>query len=134
VSELVFDPREFIQAPFIACPRCGTGNAFGVLSIGSGYTRRCRECWHTDRFPLPRIRKTVVYLDQLVISEMMKALNPAARAHGRVDSFWLELFERLDVLSKLQLIICPDSETHRDDPDQLTSEEGRQGSSPRAVL
>jgi hypothetical protein len=115
MREFVFDPRVFIQPPYITCPNCGTENAFGVLMIGWGYTRRCRECWHTERFDLPEIRKTVIYLDQLAISEMMKALNPAVRAHGRVDAFWLELFERLDVLSKLQLIVCPDSDTHRDE-------------------
>jgi hypothetical protein len=115
MAEFVFDPRVFIQPPYITCPQCATEDTFGVLMIGWGYTRRCRECWHTERFDLPEIRKTIIYLDQMAISEMMKALNPAARAHGRVDAFWLELFERLDVLSKLQLIICPDSDTHRDE-------------------
>jgi len=42
---------------------------------------------------------------------MMKSLNPKTKAYqkGKVDSFWLTLFEKLDTLSKLQLIICPDS-------------------------
>ncbi len=115
MGEFVVDPRVFIQPPYLACTNCGTENAFGVLIIGWGYTRRCRECWHTDRFDLPEIRKTVIYLDQLAISEMMKALTRPCRAPGRVDASWLELFERLDVLSKLQLIVCPDSDTHCDE-------------------
>ena len=77
MGEFVVDPRVFIQPPYLACTNCGTENAFGVLIIGWGYTRRCRECWHTDRFDLPEIRKTVIYLDQLAISEMMKALTSA---------------------------------------------------------
>jgi len=45
---------------------------------------------------------------------MMKALNPETPAYkkGRIDPFWRKLFEKLDTLSKLQLIVCPDSDTH----------------------
>src|SRR5881409_525479 len=75
VNQFVFDPRVFIRPPYIQCPSCGVDEQFGVLMIGAGYTRRCRQCWHTESFDLPEIRKTVIYLDQMAISEMMKVLN-----------------------------------------------------------
>jgi hypothetical protein len=113
MNEFMFDPKVFIRPPYITCPNCGAEEQFGVLMIGWGYTRRCRECWFTERYDLPEIRKKVIYLDQMAISEMMKALNPASPAYERVDPFWRELFEKLDVLKKLQVIVCPDSATHR---------------------
>lgn len=66
---------------------------------------------------LPRLNKKVIYLDQFVISNMMKALNPETKAYrkGTIDQFWLTLYERLDSLCKLQLIICPMSESHREE-------------------
>lgn len=109
------DPRDFITPPFSSCPKCGR-ETFGVLSIfPRHYVRRCRECWHTARTDLPKLSKRVVYVDQLGISEMMKALNPRTKAHqgGRVDPRWREVFRRLDRLVKLQLIVCPESEFHR---------------------
>jgi hypothetical protein len=111
------DPRDFITSPYQQCPRCGH-QAFGVLSIFERhYVRRCRDCWHTDRFELPPLEKKVIYVDQFAISNMMKALNPKTKAHqaGKVEERWLELFRRLDHLSKLQLVICPDSGFHRDE-------------------
>ena len=51
----------------------------------------------------------------MAISNMMKALNPEIKAHkkGSIDEFWFLLFNKLDYLCKLQLIICPDSEFHK---------------------
>ena len=45
---------------------------------------------------------------------MMKVLNPKTKAYHKetLDGFWLRLFERLDTLCKLQLIICPYSGFH----------------------
>ena len=113
------DPRDFISPPFQTCPQCGR-ETFGVLMIpGRHYVRRCREreCWHTAHFPLPPLKKTVIYVDQFAISNMMVALNPATEAHraGRVNPIWLDLFRWLDHLAKLQLIVCPDSGFHYDE-------------------
>lgn len=107
------DPRIFISMPFITCPKCKK-NSFGVLMInGRGYTRRCRECWFSDRFGLPKLSKKVIYLDQFAISEMMKAINKKLGKEKIVDKFWFSLFEKLEKLNKLQLIVCPDSTFHR---------------------
>jgi len=108
------DPRIFISKPFITCPKCKK-NSFGVLMItGHRYTRRCGECWHSEGFGLPILDKKIIYLDQFVLSEMMKAVN---RKLGKknVDKFWFALFEKLERLNKLQLIVCPDSTFHRNE-------------------
>lgn len=46
---------------------------------------------------------------------MTKAINYKLGKSQKVDKFWLQLFEKLDVLVKLQLIVCPDSTFHRDE-------------------
>lgn len=81
------------------------------------FTRRCRDCWHTQTYSLPALKKRVIYLDQLALSEMMKALNPQTKAHqkGRTDPFWIALFEKLDALTKSQLVVCPDSSAHSEE-------------------
>lgn len=101
----------FVHGPFVRCPACGQ-DQFGVLLIfDRHYVRRCKHCTHDAHFPLPPLEKKVIYLDQFVISNMMKELDPAhpAVAKGTNRGFYRTLFERLDRLFKLQLIICPDS-------------------------
>jgi len=120
MKSFLFDPRTFISPPFIRCPKCDK-DGFGVLMIReNSYWRRCRECFYpspTDTpaiFSLPKLNKKVIYLDQFAISNMMKALYPKTKTHSKtvLDTFWLKLFERLDSLCKLQLIICPSSGFH----------------------
>jgi hypothetical protein len=60
--------------------------------------------------------KKIIYLDQFVISNITKILDPdfPRREHLlKKQPFWLELYKKLDRLIKLQLIICPDSYYHR---------------------
>lgn len=64
---------------------------------------------------VPPHHKKVIYIDQFAISNMMKAINVQARAHKRVDSFWLTLFGALERVCKLQLAVCPSSPVHRDE-------------------
>src|SRR5258708_20523627 len=111
-----FDPRDLISGPFIICPQCSQ-QSFGVSYIrGTEYARRCKrtECWHTETFPLWPLEKKIVYIDQFAISNMMKALNPSVKGHERtkLEPIWLDLFETLDHICKLQLVVCPDSEEH----------------------
>jgi hypothetical protein len=103
--------KAFVRPPFIRCPECGTEN-FGVLMMAERhFLRRCTNCWLDKRVPLPPITKRVIYLDQFVISNMMKELDPDTpdSAKGVKGGFYLTLFERLDRLAKLQLIVCPNS-------------------------
>jgi hypothetical protein len=112
----VFDPRIFIQPPFWDCPFCGADDSYGVLMINArAYRRRCRECWESAEFALPPAPKSVVYLDQNVISNFVKAFHPPAARGRQVDPFWPELFREIDLLCRLQILICPDSQTHREE-------------------
>jgi hypothetical protein len=110
-----FDPVDFIQPPYEKCPECGQVE-FGVLMIhGDNYTRRCRrrECWKTATYRLPRPKKAVIYLDQHIISDMMKALHPATDPPRAARAAYArQVFEVLDRAVKLQVVICPDSRIH----------------------
>jgi hypothetical protein len=114
--------KDFIHGPYIKCPKCGK-NSFSVSIIcDHHYFRRCTECFYPDpskgekgvKYPLPKLNKKVIYIDQFAISNMMKFLNPSAKSHKKVkgDIFWGKLFRQLHTLCKLQLIICPDSDMH----------------------
>ena len=46
--------------------------------------------------------KTVVYVDQFVISEIVNAIDPHAKAHARVDPFWRQVFEAVERVSVRQ--------------------------------
>jgi hypothetical protein len=114
VSEKKFDPRDLISPPWKACPACGK-DKFGVgLISGSRLMRRCRDCWHKRDYQLPKLRKKIIYLDQFVISNLMKLKNPATKGHATVaaDPFWRELHDLLFQLRQLQMICCPDSGSH----------------------
>ena len=106
--------KEFVSAPYITCPDCGE-QKFGVLMIGDHqYSRRCINCWFDKRFPLPKLSKKVIYLDQFVISNMMKQLDPNTppSQRGHHAGFFQELFQTLDRVCKLQLAVCPESCVH----------------------
>ncbi|MBO8129148.1 MAG: hypothetical protein H0Z39_08115 [Peptococcaceae bacterium] len=112
--EIIIDPKNFIRPPYRTCPKCDQ-KSFGVLSIyDQHYVRRCKKCWHSSSYLLPPLNKKVIYIDQMALSNMMKSLNPNTKAYqkGTIDPIWRTLFEKLDTLCKLQLIICPDSDFH----------------------
>jgi len=112
---ITIDPKMFINEPYITCPKCGK-EAFGVLSIHARhYVRRCRECRHDASYNLPPVSRKVIYLDQFAISEMMKSINPTLKKIEKVDPFFRKLFEKLDILNKLQAVICPESTNHFDE-------------------
>jgi hypothetical protein len=112
-----FGPREMISPPWRMCPSCGK-DKFGVHIIsGSRLMRRCRDCWHKQNYQLPELRKKIIYLDQFVISNLMKLKNPATKGHASVaaDPFWRELHDLLFQLRQLQMICCPDSGSHEEE-------------------
>ncbi|HXR37845.1 MAG TPA: hypothetical protein VN776_02065 [Terracidiphilus sp.] len=116
VKTIRIDPRDFIGGPYQSCPKCGQ-HEFGVLSIhDTSIMRRCRirACWYTATFPLPELKKKIIYLDQFVFSNIVKMLSAETRGHERAkaEPLWRELFESLDVLCRMQLVICPDSTEH----------------------
>ena len=104
------DPRLFINPPFSTCPSCG-GEEFGVLTVhADSFVRRCRACWYDQTYDLPPVRKTLLYLDQFVISGIMRVRQKTAKPDG--DRFYVTLYEKLAHLLKLQAIVCPYSEAH----------------------
>ena len=113
---LSIDPRMFISRPFATCPKCGSPE-FGTLMIANNFhARRCRGCSHTERSQLPPIRKRLIYLDQMVLSNVAKELDPVWRTKTRrPDQFWLELFDQIDRLVKLQILVCPKSPVHEEE-------------------
>ena len=113
----------FIRPPYIDCPKCNE-RKFGINGIFDyHYSRRCDNCGYPKHpeepyiTPLPKINRKIVYLDQFVISNIMKVLHPDFKRN--VDKkhldFWHNLFGKLDRISKLQLIICPHSGFHTDE-------------------
>ena len=107
-----YTPKAFGgTAPFVVCPNCNNPT-FGVLNVFSDrYNRRCNTCWFDDHQPLPPLDKKVIYLDQPAISEMMNAVNTDSRKHGKNPhhDFYMAVFEKLDHLSRIQLLVCPES-------------------------
>ena len=93
-------PEDLISPPFSICTECRM-NTLGILMITGGVCiKRCKNCWKDQKVKLPKIKKKIVYIDQLGISEMMKSLLDDD--DGREN--WKEFFSRLDKLKKLQLI------------------------------
>ncbi|MGO9317235.1 MAG: hypothetical protein ACLPXT_06560 [Terracidiphilus sp.] len=112
-----FDPRDFISEPYRTCPKCGH-ETFGIISIsGTEYTRCCRDCWNKADFRLPEGRKKIIYLDQFVVSNLVKLKNPTTPAQERLaaDPFWQELYGLIFQLRFLQMICCPDSWSHEEE-------------------
>jgi hypothetical protein len=115
-KSFLFDPRVFISGPLLECPKCHKPGSFGTNWISGGhFTRKCKECLYSKSYKLPKLNKKVIYLDQFVISLMMKAINEKLGKTKTTPSFWLTLFEKIDRLLKLQLIICPDSTFHEEE-------------------
>lgn len=109
MPKLRIDPKIFINKPYTECPKCHKMN-YGILMVsGNSYTKKCVDCKYTEKYPLPVLNRKIIYLDQFVISNMMKAIHASLGKTNKVDPFYLKLFEKLDRLNKLQLIVCPDS-------------------------
>lgn len=108
-----FDPRIFIGPPFTPCPACQAAE-YGTLIISKfTVTRRCRACWYTATQRVPALHKKLVYLDQMVYSNMAKTLDPVWAADRRPQElFWSRVFDALERVFKLQLLVCPESTVH----------------------
>lgn len=114
--------RFFITGPYKKCPnpKCSKENSFGVTIIIEGnksYVRECVICGHRIGYDLPQIKKKIIYLDQFVISNLVKLLDKSHPSHATIeeDPFWTDLFIKLEAASKSQAIVCPDSFYHKDE-------------------
>jgi len=107
--------KDLLKPPFISCPQCGK-EALGVMTIGNHqYSRRCYTCGIITRYALPKLNKKVIYLDQFVISNIAKQLDPDSTdsKRGNHAKFFMELFQILDRICKLQIAVCPESPIHQ---------------------
>ena len=111
--QFAIDSRMFTTGPRRPCPRCGHAELATLSIMNNVHTRRCGSCFRDEEELLPPLAKRMIYLDQMVISDIAKKLDPVWRAEKpHVDDFWLEAFDRIDRLVKLQLIVCPNSPIH----------------------
>lgn len=92
------------------CPGCGAKNKFGNIEIfdGKNILRGCKACPYVDHYPLPVIKKKILYLDQFFFSH-------AFRAH---DSRFVEASKRIEKLASMQLLVAPFSSIHEDETHQ----------------
>ncbi|MFA6430443.1 MAG: SEC-C metal-binding domain-containing protein [Candidatus Paceibacterota bacterium] len=114
--------RDLISGPYKDCPNpdCLSKDSFGMfVNVGNSesYTRECIRCGYSKGFDLPKINKRVIYLDQFVISNLIKLLDKDHPSHKKIkaDPFWEALFIKLETASKSQAIVCPDSFYHKDE-------------------
>jgi len=114
--------RDFISGPYKQCPNqsCLSEDTFGVFINIEGsrsYMRECIKCGYRKSYALPQIKKKILYLDQFVISNLVKLLDKSHPSHRRVksDPFWETLFVKLETALKSQAIVCPDSFYHKDE-------------------
>ncbi len=113
--EIMFDRRGFIEPSFRDCPSCGKKAVFGVSGINDNhYIRTCRVCGESQLLDLPPVKKRIIYIDQFVLSGMLKELDNGSSPSSRKNAnpFYLDLFGQLDRLGKLMLIVCPYSPVH----------------------
>lgn len=118
---------QLIHGPYKLCPNKGCPlriPSFGVfVNIGGNrhYSRECYVCGHSESYPFPEIKKKVVYLDQFVLSNILKLLD---RQHLRHDVLmaddkwrtrWERMFVTLEQARQHQVMVCPDSFTHRNE-------------------
>ena len=117
MSYRLISPRDFIRPPYVRCPKCGQ-QTFGILGVSDQqYFRRCYGCLYPKRdekpviYPLPVLKKKIIYLDQFAISNMVKFFYPEVKVSKTrtIDSFYKVLFDKIHRLTSLQLVICPDS-------------------------
>lgn len=116
--------NDFISEPYKVCPSCNSPGSFGVMVGIAGsesYTRECRECHYKKNISLPPLKeKKIIYLDQFVLSNLIKLLDHSHPSHekvanGSLGQFWKNLFVALEKATKSQAIICPDSFYHKDE-------------------
>ncbi|MDQ7794547.1 MAG: hypothetical protein RDU89_09070 [bacterium] len=105
-----------VSRPVGVCPACGEGKYGGVLIRKDSVLYGCSRCSFQQTYQLPALTKEIVYVDQLVLS-----LATMYQTTGRGDKKWLDLYDRLQHLSRRQLIVCPLSELHEHEADLSAS-------------
>ena len=87
-----------------SCPTCGTQNSFGNVLVSKNIlTRGCTACGKISRLFLPRITKSMLYLDQFFFSH----------AFRNSSSDYSAAISLISQLAHQQLIVVPFSPTHK---------------------
>lgn len=84
---------------------------------GRSYIKRCEQCRHTRDFDLPQLRKALLYLDQYVLSELLRSDQGVAGqpGQGRDNEFWDDLHALVMSLNQQQQLVCPSSSVHSEE-------------------
>ena len=83
-----------------ACPSCNSRVRPSDI-FGTALVVQCSRCSWSVRASLPRLRKTVVYLDTSTLSHMAKAIERGNR------NLWTDLVESLQRGVEANVIVCP---------------------------
>lgn len=102
------------------CPECGAKNAFGNVSVGADVVvRGCLFCKYGYHWPLPPVRKKVLYPDQFCFSRAFRRKDPAQ------DQKYVAAFARLEELALRQVLVVPYSSVHEDETYQWKGDDAQ---------
>jgi len=112
--------KALTKAPYVNCPVCGAKNTAGTCVIARrSFSRRCFKCGeNSSGGSLPDLDKKIIYLDQCALGFMLRALiykegeTKEKEDQVPVIENFLKAFEKIDILNKKQLLICPKSDFH----------------------
>ena len=89
-----------------ACPFCSVSGQYGNVNVGDNLLNRgCNNCGEWDRYPLPVIKKEIIYLDQFFLSHAFRQQEQA----------FVDAAERIKDMAARQLVVCPYSSVHTDE-------------------
>jgi len=93
------------------CPRCKSAESLIPDDICNDrflqWVCVAEDCSYIEVTELPPLKKEIIYLDQNIISEMVKS-----RIEGKRD-FFMDLFDKIQESTIKEEIICPYSEHHK---------------------
>ena len=85
------------------CPFCGESGEYGNVSVSNDTLfRGCNKCGKTEKLPLPRLTKKIIYLDQFFLSHAFR---------DQQEDF-VNAAKRIQDLTHQQIVVCPWSDTH----------------------
>lgn len=115
------DSKLFIREPYRKCPSCQKTSYGYLVGFGesSSYCIKCWSCGYSENHPLPKVKKSIFYLDQFVISRLVKL---ESNEYFQDSDFWKQFQFRLNHAIALQAVICPHSEYHIGESSSMPTE------------
>lgn len=88
------------------CPYCGEVGRYGNINVGENVLNRgCNGCGQWFRHELPKLTKSVLYLDQFFLSH----------AFRNNEMPFVDAANRIKDMASRQLLVCPYSSVHTDE-------------------